>query len=96
VRIDMLQVDTQEPRNVLHPQPAKLQFSHRELNILRLMPGCTNGEIAKTLHTSEASVVVSLKHLFGKMGVKNRAEAVVWAAGPGAGTALGAGRKNVG
>ena len=60
--------------------PDSRQRSHlleRELAMLRLIAnGATTGEVAKQLFLSEASVKRSLRLIFGKLGVRNRSEAV--------------------
>ncbi|MEV0821205.1 response regulator transcription factor [Nonomuraea rubra] len=50
----------------------------RELEVLRLIArGAANKEVARTLLISETTVKTHLKHVFAKLGVDNRAAAVV-------------------
>ena len=66
------------------PSPAKLaegvtrvQLTPREMATLRLMAdGKANKEIASELDISERTVKTHLGHLFGKLGVTSRTEAV--------------------
>ncbi|MEY9874435.1 DNA-binding NarL/FixJ family response regulator [Streptacidiphilus sp. MAP12-33] len=58
------------------PQPSAL-LTDRELEILRLVAaGTSNKEAAKRLFISEATVKTHLLHLYGKLGVRDRAAAV--------------------
>ena len=41
--------------------------------------GCTNGEIAVTLHVAEATVKTHVGSIFAKLGVRDRAAAIVFA-----------------
>jgi DNA-binding NarL/FixJ family response regulator len=55
-------------------------LSERELDVLRLMArGATNGEIAASLHVAEATVKTHVGSIFGKLGVRDRAAAIVFA-----------------
>lgn len=55
----------------------RVQLTPRELSTLRLMAdGKTNKEIANTLGISERTVKTHLGHLFEKLGVTSRTEAV--------------------
>lgn len=57
-----------------HPASA---LSDRELSVLRLMAaGRTNREIASALFLAEGTIKKHTHNLFGKMGVRNRTEAV--------------------
>ncbi|SEL07130.1 response regulator [Streptacidiphilus jiangxiensis] len=60
------------------PQPAPTALlTDRELDILRLVAaGTSNKEAAKRLFISEATVKTHLLHLYGKLGVRDRAAAV--------------------
>ena len=52
----------------------------RERDVLVLVArGHSNAEIADELHLGEATVRTHLGHLFAKVGVRNRAQAVVFA-----------------
>jgi DNA-binding NarL/FixJ family response regulator len=55
----------------------RVQFTPRELSTLRLLAvGQSNKEIARTLGISERTVKTHLSHLFEKLGVTSRTEAV--------------------
>jgi ATP/maltotriose-dependent transcriptional regulator MalT len=52
-------------------------LSRRELEVLQLLhEGLTNREIAQALYISLATVKVHVHHIYGKLGVRNRAEAI--------------------
>jgi LuxR family maltose regulon positive regulatory protein len=52
-------------------------LSERELEVLRLVAvGLSNREIAKTLYLSPGTVKTHIHHIFGKLGVENRTQAV--------------------
>jgi len=56
------------------------KLSPREREILsRLIGGLTNAEIGKSLFISEKTVRNQLTRIFGKLGVSNRAQAIVFA-----------------
>lgn len=44
---------------------------------MRLCAGLTNKEIARELHVTEVTVKMHVRSLFGKLGVKNRTQAVL-------------------
>ena len=55
-------------------------MTSRELEVLQLLAGgLTNAEIASRLVLSERTVINHLSHIFGKIGVANRAGAVAYA-----------------
>jgi len=55
-------------------------LSKREIDVLRLLVmGFSNLEIAEQLVITESTVKMHLKHLYGKLGVHNRVQAVVQA-----------------
>jgi DNA-binding NarL/FixJ family response regulator len=55
-------------------------LTERELDVLRLMArGTTNGEIAASLYVAEATVKTHVGSIFGKLGVRDRAAAIVFA-----------------
>ncbi|UNO41110.1 response regulator transcription factor [Streptomyces sp. MST-110588] len=57
--------------------PGRQPLSGREREVLRLVAkGTSNREIAAVLFVSEATVKTHLTHIYGKLGVKDRAEAV--------------------
>ncbi|MFI7449329.1 response regulator [Nonomuraea sp. NPDC049714] len=58
-------------------EPERRTLSRRELEVLALIArGATNREVAAKLFITEATVKTHLLHLFGKLGVKDRAAAV--------------------
>jgi hypothetical protein len=50
---------------------------------MRLTQGASNKHIARELNIAEATVKVHVKSLLGKIGVKNRTQAAMWAMGRG-------------
>lgn len=58
-------------------EPERRTLSRRELEVLGLIArGATNRDVAARLFITEATVKTHLLHLFGKLGVKDRAAAV--------------------
>jgi DNA-binding NarL/FixJ family response regulator len=56
------------------------ELTDREHAVLRLMArGATNAEIAESLHVAEATVKTHVGSIFGKLGVRDRAAAIVFA-----------------
>jgi DNA-binding NarL/FixJ family response regulator len=56
------------------------ELTEREHDVLRLMArGATNGEIAAALIVSEATVKTHVGSIFSKLGVRDRAAAIVFA-----------------
>jgi DNA-binding NarL/FixJ family response regulator len=56
------------------------ELSRREHDVLRLMArGATNGEIAAELFVSEATVKTHVGAIFTKLGVRDRAAAIIFA-----------------
>jgi DNA-binding NarL/FixJ family response regulator len=56
------------------------QITEREHEVLRLVArGATNAEVATTLHVSEATVKSHIGSIFTKLGVRDRAAAIVFA-----------------
>lgn len=56
------------------------ELTDREHEVLRLMArGATNAEIADALHVSEATVKTHVGAIFTKLGVRDRAAAIVFA-----------------
>jgi DNA-binding NarL/FixJ family response regulator len=66
-------------------RPPRLQgLTERELDVLRLIAqGRPNAEIAATLFLSETTVKTHITHLFAKLDIRDRAQAVVLAYGSG-------------
>jgi DNA-binding NarL/FixJ family response regulator len=62
-------------------EEAKLDLlTERERDVLRLIArGATNSEIAATLYVAEATVKTHVGSIFGKLGVRDRAAAIVFA-----------------
>ena len=55
-------------------------LTDREHDVLRLMArGATNAEIARSLHVAEATVKTHVGSIFTKLGVRDRAAAIVFA-----------------
>jgi DNA-binding NarL/FixJ family response regulator len=64
------------------PAPAQLPdgLTEREGEVLRLIAaGKSNGEIAKALFVSEATVKTHVNHIFAKTGSRDRAQAIAYA-----------------
>jgi DNA-binding NarL/FixJ family response regulator len=58
-------------------RPPQEALSDRELEVLRLVAGgATNREAAARLFISEATIKTHLLHIYGKLGVRDRAAAV--------------------
>jgi DNA-binding NarL/FixJ family response regulator len=56
------------------------ELTDREHEVLRLMArGASNAEIARTLHVAEATVKTHVGSIFTKLGVRDRAAAIVFA-----------------
>ena len=66
-----------QPRPALRPPDA---LTPRELEVLRLVgKGLANGEIARELYISEVTVKAHLGHVLTKLGLRDRAAAIVYA-----------------
>jgi DNA-binding CsgD family transcriptional regulator len=63
-------------------QEAKLaSLTDREHDVLRLMPrGAANAEIAVAMHVAEATVKAHVGSIFAKLGMRDRAAAIIFAA----------------
>ncbi|MFI6408032.1 response regulator [Streptomyces sp. NPDC050548] len=75
-----------DPEPQPSPGPAEPPdgLTTRETEVLVLIAeGLTNQEIARTLHVSTATVKTHINNLFGKTGLKDRAQAVRYAYGKG-------------
>src|SRR5205823_1684062 len=60
--------------------PVPDHLTPRELEVLRLVGrGLSNGEIAEALHVGEVTVKTHIGHVFTKLGVRDRAAAIVFA-----------------
>ncbi len=58
-------------------EPKRENLSGREIEVLGLVrKGLSNREIGRSLHISEATVKTHLIHIYGKLGVADRASAV--------------------
>ena len=69
-----------------HPEIATLveSLSRREIDVLRLMAdGQSNQEIARVLVVALNTVKMHVKHIYRKLGAKNRVQAVAQARGMG-------------
>ena len=74
-------------RKLLHPEkpatspwPDHETLTEREHEILRLVAqGFSNREIADEICVSAATVTTHLRNIFGKLGLKNRVEATLYA-----------------
>ena len=66
--------------SALEPESEPELLSRREIEVLRLLAaGFSNHEIADRLMIAESTVKMHLKHLYGKLDVHNRVQAVVQA-----------------
>lgn len=62
------------------PSRPEHALTERELEILRLVAaGRSNGQVARMLWLSEATVKLHLSHIYDKLGVNNRTAAAAWA-----------------
>jgi ATP/maltotriose-dependent transcriptional regulator MalT len=70
-----------DPRRVISQiRPVAESLSKREIDVLRLLAvGYSNLEIAQALVITESTVKMHLKHLYGKLDVHNRLQAVAQA-----------------
>jgi ATP/maltotriose-dependent transcriptional regulator MalT len=62
----------------LRSTPTADTLSHRELTVLRLLEGnLTNPEIAAALTVSPNTLKTHIKHIYRKLGVNNRHQAII-------------------
>ena len=67
-------------------EPVDGQLSRREVEVVQLvMAGMTNREIAQKLFIAERTAEGHLERIRGKLGVRSRTEAAMWAARHGVG-----------
>lgn len=70
--------DSAGPRPAGPPQLAPEPLSERERQVLALLAdGRPNREIGRILSISEGTVKTHLKHIFSKLGARNRTEAAI-------------------
>ncbi len=69
------QIQLQRPDHVKHYWEADLTTTEQKI-LSMLADKCTNSKIASTIHVSESSVENYLKKIYGKLGVKSKAEAL--------------------
>jgi DNA-binding NarL/FixJ family response regulator len=61
------------------PYPADSRLAHRDLEILRLLPGpWGNRELSVRLNVSERALRRELSHLYKTLGVSSRKQAAAW------------------
>ena len=70
--------DIREPASVELPQALVEPLTRRELEVLRLIcEGCSNQQIAAALSVSLNTIKKHTSNIYGKLGVRNRAQAVI-------------------
>ena len=73
-------LDTVRTRAVSSSRGAVARLSDRESEVLRLIAsGANNTEIAQTIHVSERTVKSHVSAIFSKLGVRDRAAAIILA-----------------
>ena len=74
------QVGRRLPAAVSRTPDELAELTHREKQVLRMLAGgLTNAEIAEALVVSEATVKSHVSHLLGKLGLRDRVQAVIYA-----------------
>ncbi len=74
------QVGRRLPAPVSATPDAIAALTDRERQVLRMLAGgMTNGEIAEALVLSDATVKTHVSHLLGKLGLRDRVQAVIFA-----------------
>lgn len=73
-------VPEDEATTVSGPRPLPDRLTPREADVLlEIAAGLSNGEIARTLYVSEATVKTHVNHLLAKTGMRDRAQLVGYA-----------------
>src|SRR5687768_1061134 len=74
------QVGRRLPAAVSRTPDELAQLTDREQQVLRMLAaGLTNAEISEALVLSEATVKTHVSHLLGKLGLRDRVQAVIYA-----------------
>jgi|GEM_PF-2434266 len=68
---------SQQQDPLLEPQPAGEALTERELEVLRLIAeGLSNYDIATRLFVGVSTIKTHINHLYGKLGIKSRTQAI--------------------